>query len=203
MACLAVEGAAFTLPSMFGPPGFPGAALRFASGPRTGEPCLRRARSRPPCGRPLRARRSFLTSRRLTAAGRVRARQRQIRLRRAGSGARGIGSSCGWSVVGFRVVVGCGCGALLTWPQRQPGTCREHKRRGLLAAKAVFYIRRLFSRQNPGRATPARRGEHHNLGGVVALRSTVLCCGKISHRALPVPGTYLINDRCALGGSRI
>ena len=57
----------------------------------------------------------------------------------------------------------------LAWHRRQPGTCRERNRRRRSLASPGSGCRRLHSRQNPGRATPARRGEQPTSAETCAL----------------------------------
>ena len=60
----------------------------------------------------------------------------------------------------------------LAWPRRQPDFCRERNRRRSCLASPGSGLRRLHSRQKPGRASPARRGEQPTSAGTRALRST-------------------------------
>ena len=90
----------------------------------------------------------------------------------------GHGRAAVWSVLGFWVAV-TGWGALLACPQRQSGTCRGRNRRWFPLAVARLLVRRLRPRQNPDRASPARRGEHPNLRGDV--------CAALGPGAIP-PG---------------
>ena len=60
----------------------------------------------------------------------------------------------------------------LAWPRRQPDFCRERNRRWSCLASRWCCCRRLHSRQKPGRASPARRGEQPTSAGTCALRST-------------------------------
>jgi hypothetical protein len=138
------------------------------SGPRTGWPCfVGRFVVLPAvvlyaCGG------LCLTRRRLPARGGGEGKgegQSQLRLRRARlRERRGTRSACGWSVLGVWWS-GSGWGVLLACPRRQSGTCRGRNRRWAGLAVARRGLRRLRPRQNPDRATPARRGEHPNLSG--------------------------------------
>ena len=60
----------------------------------------------------------------------------------------------------------------LAWPRRQPGTCRECNRRWCCLASRWCCCRRLHSRQNPGQASPARRGEQPTSAETRALHLT-------------------------------
>jgi hypothetical protein len=93
--------------------------------------------------------------------------------------------ACVWSVLTFWVAV-TGWGVLLACPRRQSGTCRGRNRRRHSRAVARLLVRRLRPRQNPDRASPARRGEHPNLSGRTvrcARPGWSLTCEDISHRA--------------------
>ena len=60
----------------------------------------------------------------------------------------------------------------LAWPRRQPDFCRERNRRWSCPASRWCCCRRLHSRQKPGRASPARRGEQPTSAQTRALHST-------------------------------
>ena len=153
------------LRSAVGPPGFPGTSLRSVSGPRCGRPSFLGRFVVLPAVVLYACAGLCLPLRRLPAVVGVWAGQSQRRLRRARlRERRGTRSACGWSVLGVWWS-GSGWGVLLACPRRQSGTCRGRNRRRPGPAVARRGLRRLHPRQNPDRATPARRGEHPNLSG--------------------------------------